>query len=58
MLAKLEWAQLGGSARQLEDVAALRRLHAAQLDEAYLERWIAALGLTTSWQQVLRGESA
>jgi hypothetical protein len=56
IVAKLEWAKLGGSARQLEDVAALRRIHAERLDQAYLGRWIAELGLTTQWEQVIRGE--
>ena len=57
IVAKLEWTKLGASARQLEDVAALLRLHAGQLDQAYLEHWIAELGLTTQWQQVLPGEA-
>lgn len=51
IVAKLEWAKLGGSARQLEDVATLRRLHAGALDGAYLQRWIDALGLTEQWKQ-------
>lgn len=56
IVAKLEWAKLGGSARQLEDVAALRRIQAGRLDEAYLGRWIAELGLAEQWEQVNRGE--
>jgi len=58
MVAKLEWAKLGGSARQLEDVAALLRVHAARLDRTYLERWVAELGLRAQWDQVRRGERA
>jgi hypothetical protein len=58
IVAKLEWAKLGASARQLEDVAALLRLHAAQLDRAYLERWIAELDLTAQWHQAIDGERA
>jgi len=57
MVAKLEWAKLGASARQLEDVAALLRVHSGRLDRAYLEHWIAALGLTAQWEQVGRGAS-
>lgn len=53
VVAKLEWAKLGGSARQLEDVAALLRIQAGRLDRAYLERWIADLGLTAEWKQVI-----
>lgn len=52
VLAKLEWAKLGGSARQLEDVAALLRVHAGRMDLTYLKEWIAQLGLTTQWNQV------
>jgi hypothetical protein len=47
VLAKLEWAKLGGSARQVDDVRALLRLGGASLDRAYVEEWIAALGLET-----------
>jgi hypothetical protein len=56
MIAKLEWAKLGGSARQLEDVAALLRVQADDLDRAYLERWVADLGLAAQWEQVIRAE--
>ena len=57
MVAKLEWAKLGGSARQLEDVAALLRVHSGRLDQAYLEHWIATLGVTAQWEQVVHGGS-
>ena len=59
IVAKLEWANLGGSARQLEDVSALLRMHAGQLDQAYLDRWIDQLGLASQWaaaQPVGEGE--
>jgi len=49
ILSKLEWARLGGSTRQLEDVAGLVRI-SDELDEAYLARWIAELGLDAQWQ--------
>lgn len=52
ILAKLEWAKLGASARQLEDVTALLRIHAHDLDSAYLRRWTGELGLGTQWDQV------
>jgi hypothetical protein len=42
---------IGGSARQIEDVAALVRLHADALDQAYLDRWAAAIGLEPQWRQ-------
>lgn len=50
IVAKLEWAKLGGSARQLEDVSALLRLHAGRLDRTYLDRWIAELDLGPQWR--------
>ncbi|HJS47451.1 MAG TPA: hypothetical protein VJ773_05635 [Gemmatimonadales bacterium] len=51
ILAKLEWARLGGSARQLEDAAALARFHRAELDLAYVRRWASALGIEREWEQ-------
>lgn len=50
IVAKMEWAKLGGSARQLEDVSALLRMHAGRLDQTYLDRWIAELDLAHQWQ--------
>ena len=52
ILSKLEWAKLGASARQLEDVARLLQLHTDELDEAYLQRWVEELGLTAQWHAV------
>src|SRR5579864_987191 len=49
ILAKLEWAKLGNSDRQIEDVAAILRLQSETLDRRYLERWIAELGLNEQW---------
>lgn len=57
IVAKLEWSQLGGSARQLEDVAALLRVTGDQLDRQYVERWIASLGLERQWRAARRGAS-
>lgn len=54
LLSKLEWARLGGSARQLEDVAALIRLRRADLDRPYLATWIEALGVAAEWGEAER----
>ncbi|HYW30927.1 MAG TPA: hypothetical protein VE869_05415 [Gemmatimonas sp.] len=56
VLAKLEWAKLGGSARQLDDVRAL--LHAAgeRFDHAYMTEWVESLGVGTQWR-ALRAEN-
>jgi hypothetical protein len=51
ILAKLEWARLGGSARQLEDAAALARLRREELDRDYLRRWVGALGIEREWEK-------
>ena len=55
VLAKLEWAKLGGSPRQIEDVAGLLQVRGAELDLAYLQRWVAALGLTAEWESAQAG---
>jgi len=50
IIAKLEWAGLAKSQRQIEDVAAVLRLRWETLDEAYLEKWISELGLNAQWK--------
>ena len=50
IIAKLEWARLGGSARQIEDVRTLMRVTEPSLDLAYLLQWIAELGLAAEWR--------
>lgn len=44
ILAKLEWALLGGSARQIEDVVGVLRIRTG-LDDAYLDEWAPQLGV-------------
>jgi hypothetical protein len=50
-IAKLEWAQDGASDRQIEDVAGILRVRGPELDVAYIERWVAELGLAEQWQR-------
>jgi len=58
IVAKLEWAKLGGSTRQLEDVATLVRVAGSSIDHAYLDRWILALTLQPQWSaSQARGDS-
>ena len=52
VIAKLEWATLGGSERQLEDVRALVELAGEGLDRAYVQRWVGELGLEEAWAAV------
>lgn len=49
LLSKLEWAKLGGSARQLEDVRTLLRLRGDELDRDYVQRWVEVLGVSEQW---------
>jgi uncharacterized nucleotidyltransferase DUF6036 len=54
IVAKLEWAKLAKSDRQIEDVAAILSLQWDALDRPYLERWVAELGLKEQWKVVRR----
>ncbi len=54
ILAKLEWALLGESERQLRDVAGIIAMSGAALDRAYIERWAPELGLTALWERAQR----
>jgi len=49
LIAKLEWASKGESRRQLDDCAQPLRVRGADLDRAYLSRWIATLRLESEW---------
>lgn len=49
ILAKLEWAKLGESARQIEDAAGILRARARELDTGYMERWVEDLGVEREW---------
>lgn len=51
VLAKLEWAKLGASARQVEDAAGILRLQRENLDIAYVERWVAILEIQDQWTE-------
>ena len=54
VLAKLEWAKLGQSRRQMEDVAMLLRDRRGELDQDYMDRWIRELDLEGEWREALR----
>ena len=50
MISKLEWCRLsGGSKTQIDDVAGVVAAAGADLDVAYIERWVAELGLAAEW---------
>jgi hypothetical protein len=52
VLAKLEWAKLGESERQLRDVRALVEAKGDSLDRVYIERWLDDLGVRGLWARV------
>jgi hypothetical protein len=49
IVAKLEWAKLAQSQRQIEDAASVLKLRSEALDRRYLARWISELGLNEQW---------
>ncbi len=49
VLAKLEWAKLGESRRQIDDAAGILELFSTRLDWDYLEQWADSLSL---WKQL------
>ncbi|HWW60006.1 MAG TPA: hypothetical protein VN181_01435 [Thermoanaerobaculia bacterium] len=50
LIAKLEWAKMGESERQLEDAANVLRIQRDSLDFRYVERWVRELELTDQWE--------
>jgi len=52
IVAKLEWAALTTSDRQLTDVAVMLTVGEGALDIAYVEYWVAELGLDEGWSRV------
>ncbi|HET9987907.1 MAG TPA: hypothetical protein VFQ65_05290 [Kofleriaceae bacterium] len=54
IIAKLEWAKLSASERQLSDVAGILAVRGDDLDFAYVERWVHQLGLAAEWERARR----
>ena len=53
VLAKLEWAKLGDSERQLRDVAEIVAVQGTSLDTTQIERWAEELGVWKQWLEAL-----
>jgi hypothetical protein len=51
VIAKLEWAAASDSERQLRDAAGIVAV-AHGLDETYIDRWAAILGVTDAWRAI------
>ncbi len=56
IIAKLEWATLGASARQVEDVRRLLHLHGPEIDAEYVRHWVDVLGLARAWEEAMRAD--
>lgn len=54
ILSKLEWAKMGESRRQIEDVRRLIQFRHKSLDREYIEKWVTSLGLRDQWNDALR----
>ncbi len=54
VIAKLEWAKQGGSSRQIEDVGAILKVRASELDTAYVQRWVDELDVASEWAMARR----
>jgi hypothetical protein len=54
ILSKLEWSKLGGSLRQIEDVAKVIAAQWNTLDKDYLSKWIGELELQQQWAAAKR----
>lgn len=51
IIAKLQWATLSKSERQLQDVAGIVSTQGDRLDRAYIEHWVRELHLEQEWRQ-------
>jgi hypothetical protein len=49
LIAKLEWAKIGESERQLEDASNIIRIKGDTLDIQYIENWVRELALGDQW---------
>lgn len=58
VVAKLEWAKLGESDRQLRDVLGILMVQGPALDRVRIERWVEELALEPQWARVLEMERA
>ena len=54
VIAKLRWARMASSSRQLDDAAGILRAQGEQLDREYMTGWIVRLGLEAEWDEVVR----
>ena len=53
LIAKLEWAKMGESERQIEDAAGVIERQGPRLDRSYVEYWVEELSLRKQWEMAL-----
>ncbi|HMF90843.1 MAG TPA: hypothetical protein VKL40_09380 [Candidatus Angelobacter sp.] len=51
IVSKLEWAKIGESSRQIEDVAGILQVRGKSLDRPYIEKWVKEIGLSSEWDR-------
>lgn len=54
IISKLEWAKMGESSLQIEDVAGVLKVQQEKLDLPYIEKWVNELGLASQWAHARR----
>jgi hypothetical protein len=54
LIAKLEWARLSQSQRQIDDAAGILRIRAGELDREYVHKWVRELNLQEQWEAACR----
>jgi hypothetical protein len=54
IISKLEWAKMGESSRQIEDIAGILRVRGESVDRPYIEKWVQELGLSSEWNRARR----
>ena len=50
IISKLEWARMGASLRQIEDIVGILRVRKNHLDFSYIESWVKQLELAEQWE--------
>jgi hypothetical protein len=55
LIAKLEWAKMGESQRQIEDAAGVIERQGQNLDRDYVLYWVGRLELQKQWEAALAG---
>lgn len=53
VVAKLEWAKLGGSEQQIRDVVGVLMVQGPDLDRGYIEGWVDRLDLRHEWDHAM-----